>query len=163
MCSESCGKCQRRQRHCWAAVSQALQSEARGETVYLPRGSLLAMTYFLLRDYNVLPNKELDWSPWVQLKRKERTLLRKSDCNTAKAGPVDCSSPALRGVRQGVSLFWDALASSIHYITTAEPQVGLSKMRLIRLCAHIDENLVVQLISENPQILIQVPVEPSKP
>ena len=23
------------------------------------------MTYFLLRDYNILPKKELHWSPWV--------------------------------------------------------------------------------------------------
>ena len=24
------------------------------------------MTYFLLRDYNLLPKKELHWSPWVE-------------------------------------------------------------------------------------------------
>ena len=23
------------------------------------------MTYFLLRDYNIFPKKELHWSPWV--------------------------------------------------------------------------------------------------
>ena len=26
--------------------------------------SFLVMTYFLLRDYNILPKKELQWSPW---------------------------------------------------------------------------------------------------
>ena len=25
----------------------------------------MVMTYFLLRDYNILPKKELHWSPWV--------------------------------------------------------------------------------------------------
>ena len=27
--------------------------------------SFLVMTYFLSRDYNILPKKELHWSPWV--------------------------------------------------------------------------------------------------
>ena len=34
-------------------------------TQELECSSFLVMTYFLLRDYNVLPKKELLWSPWV--------------------------------------------------------------------------------------------------
>ena len=31
----------------------------------LQSSSFLVMTYFLLRDYNIQPKKELLWSPWV--------------------------------------------------------------------------------------------------
>ena len=32
----------------------------------LQSSSFLVMTYFLLRDYNILPKKELHLSPWVR-------------------------------------------------------------------------------------------------
>ena len=33
----------------------------------LQRSSFLVMTHFLIRDYNILPKKELLWSPWVHI------------------------------------------------------------------------------------------------
>ena len=35
-------------------------------TQRLKRSSLLVMTYFLLKGYNILPKKELRWRLWVE-------------------------------------------------------------------------------------------------
>ena len=46
----------------WAANHES-PHEMNTQRLYC--SSFLVLTYFLLRDYNVLPEKELHWSPWV--------------------------------------------------------------------------------------------------
>ena len=48
--------------------------------------SFLVMTYFLTRDYNILPKKELLWSPWVGTRKARFDLKvgsRRPGCGSA--------------------------------------------------------------------------------
>ena len=61
----------------------------------LPRGSnvvpFLVMTYFLLRGFNILPKKELHWSPWVE------TILSRILAFMCSFGPSDITSGLAQG------------------------------------------------------------------
>ena len=47
--------------------------------------SVLVMTYFLLRDYNTLPKKELHWSPWVYIHHKPTYFLASTSIRILEA------------------------------------------------------------------------------
>ena len=57
--------------HGWTYLSPGRTWDA-GVALYSPTqrlkgSSFLVMTYFLLKDYNILPKKELPLSPWVEI------------------------------------------------------------------------------------------------
>ena len=56
------------------------------------------MTYFLLRDYNILPKKELHWSPWVP------TMMTEAPAPPAQARHSGPSWGAFRVAGHGPAL-----------------------------------------------------------
>ena len=54
----------------------------------------LVMTYFLLRDYNLLPKKELHWSPWVGSRMAESTIPMELPLETTNLSDSSAGAPA---------------------------------------------------------------------